>query len=282
MKRWSKLLSLTLGINLVALVLNSCQSTTGSGSQNAAYSQPAAGGSDSRVSKAMQRPGLGTQAGSEVVSAVEDTTFYRKTVGAPDAVDSFHYNDDEGAKAMLGGKDSSISKHSGRFEAANGAVSVALVQSYGWYNSSSGDTLPWLTSKSAPGRKVVVGTSGSNYAISLENKTKHRIEVVASVDGLDVLDAGSASVNKRGYILAAGQKMNIQGFRKNSNSVKQFQFGSVRDSAAAKKSEAAARNVGVIGLAVWQEDQLAARQAQQLEAQHRTQANPFGGPVSAR
>jgi hypothetical protein len=30
------------------------------------------------------------------------------------------------------------------------------------------------------------------------------------------------------------------------------------------------------------EDQLAARQAQQLEAQQRTQANPFGGPVSSR
>ena len=279
-----------LGLNVILAGLNSCTGVnpqTGShpsapqyGYKESARSMAKPASSSNAMDRLLaERPGLATHAGSEVYSSVQDTAFYRKSAGVPDAVDSFHYNDEEGAKVMMGGEAGSISKHRGYFDAANDLLSVALVNGR-WEGA---DPYPWTTSRSMPGHKVVVGNSGSDYAISLENKSKHRIEVVASVDGIDVLDGKSASVKKRGYILAAGQKMKIEGFRKNSNQVRQFNFGNVRDSAAAKQGEAAARNVGVIGLAVWQEDQLAARQAQQAEALHRSFANPFGGgPVSTR
>ena len=283
-------LVLTLGLSLVLVGLNACQGLNpqnGNSLNESSYgyagtarglaSPPARAKAAER--RMEDRPGLATHAGSEVYSSVQDTAFYRKSAGAPDAVDSFHYNDEEGAKVMMGGEAGGINKHRGYFEAANDLLSVALVNGR-WEGA---DPYPWITSRSMPGHKVVVGSSGADYAINLENKSKHRVEVVASVDGIDVLDGKSASVQKRGYILAAGQKMKIEGFRKNSNQVKQFRFGNVRDSAAAKQGSAAARNVGVIGLAVWQEDQLAARQAQQAEALNRSFANPFGGgPVSTR
>ena len=279
-----------LGLSLVLVSLNACQGLKpSSGNFNNAPSYGYEGSARGAVSpppspqagklRMEDRPGLATHAGSEVYSSVENTVFYRKSIGTPDAVDSFHYNDEEGAKVMMGGEGGGISKHRGHFDAANDLLSVALVNGR-WEGA---DPYPWITSRSMPGHKVVVGSNGADYAISLENKSKHRVEVVASVDGIDVLDGKSASVQKRGYILAAGQKMKIEGFRKNSNQVKQFSFGNVRDSVAAKQGSAAARNVGVIGLAVWQEDQLAARQAQQAEALHRSIANPFGGgPVSTR
>lgn len=247
------------------------------GSYRSAYLPPAPSANTNSVTK-QERPGLGTKEGSEVYSSVNNVAFYRKSVGSPDVVDSFHYNDEEGAKAMLGGEDAKISSHQGRFDAANKLLSVALLKGNGWSGSTP---LPSLTARQIPDRRVVVGTRGSVYRISLQNKTKKRIEVVASVDGIDVLDGKSASVNKRGYVLKSGEKIEIAGFRKNQERVREFQFGSVAQSAAAQRGESAARNVGVIGLAVWQEDQLAALQAERLEAMNRIGANPFGnGPVA--
>lgn len=255
------------------LALNSCSSSSSDRGWAPSYqgTQKSAERSTSRLSpESAHRPGLGTTAGHERHSVASGINFYRKSASVPDAVDSFHYNDEAGAKVMLGGEKASISRHGGRFESANGLLSVALVD--GWRN----DALPHLTSREAAGRKVVVGTQGASYGISLENKTKKRVEVVASVDGLDVMDGKSASVKKRGYVLAAGQRMVIDGFRANNSTVRTFQFGTVSDSAASQKGTSAARNVGVIGLAVYQEDQMALEQAERLEASNRINADPFG------
>lgn len=257
------------------LALNSCSSTTPkSGGSYGYLSAPPPQNSDSWTrrssSESSKRPGLGTTAGHERHSVASGINFYRKSAGVPDAVDSFHYNDEAGAKVMLGGEKASISRRSGQFEAANGLLSVALV------HGGSENPLPHLTSRESAGRKVVVGTQGSSYGIRLENNTKKRVEVVASVDGLDVMDGKSASVKKRGYVLAAGQRMVIGGFRANNSTVRTFEFGTVSDSAAAQKGASAERNVGVIGLAVYQEDQVALEQAERLEASNRMNAYPFG------
>ena len=208
------------------------------------------------------RQGLATQAGYEMTSHITDTPFYRKTTGQPDAVDSFYYNDETGAKAMadaLGGG----SKRRGNFSAAGGRLDVALKSSYsGPYERYE-----------AGGKKMVIGSPGSNYEILLSNQTKHAVEVVASVDSLDVLDGKSASLKKRGYIIPAKGELAIDGFRVNAHTVKRFVFGSVDSSAAAKAG--AARNVGVIGLAVYDEDEAQAQMARLVESRKRTAANPF-------
>ena len=204
------------------------------------------------------RPGLATTTGYETTSSVQTGMFYRKAGGVPDATDAFHYNDEVGAKAMM----SDARERSGLFPAAGDRLKVGLM--------SGGDALPRLE---ANGQRVVIGHAGSYFNIALKNTTRHRVEIVVSVDGLDVLDGKAASVRKYGYVLEAGQEYQIQGLRKNRDTVKQFVFGSVGESTAAKQGMA--RNVGVVGLAVYEEDEAAAKAAQLAEALKRSGASAF-------
>ena len=235
-----------------------------SGGYSATPSSPLAVSREESVAKQKRsRPGLATQAGYEMTSAVADIPFYRKTTGQADAVDSFHYNDETGARAMaevLGGG----SKKRGSFSVAGGRLEVAL--------QSGGYSGPFERYE-AGGKRIVIGSPGSSYEIFLSNRTKHAVEVVASVDSLDVMDGKSASVKKRGYIIPAKSDLAIEGFRVNARTVKRFVFGSVDASAAAKAGQA--RNVGVIGLAVYDEDEAQAKIARLVETQKRSVANPF-------
>ncbi|MES2705786.1 MAG: hypothetical protein V4726_04205 [Verrucomicrobiota bacterium] len=214
-----------------------------------------------------KRSGLATQAGGERWDRLTSVSFYRKATGAPDAVDSFNYNDEAGAKAMAealsGGR-----RRSGTFEAAGGRLEVGLRSGWG---------MPFDRYE-AGNRRIVAGNSGSAYQISIKNTTRHPVEVVASVDGLDVMDGKAASTGKRGYIIDAKGELSIEGFRISNDKVKQFVFGSVDSSAASKAGMA--RNVGVIGLAVYDEDEAQAKLARLVESQKRGAASAF--PVNTR
>ncbi len=102
------------------------------------------------------------------------------------------------------------------------------------------------------GRFYVMGAKGDRYAIRVRNRTGRRVEVVASVDGLDVIDGRKADyVNKRGYVLGPWQTYDIEGFRLDMGRVAAFRFAAVEDSYAAKQGDD--RNVGVIGVAFFEE-----------------------------
>ncbi len=102
------------------------------------------------------------------------------------------------------------------------------------------------------GRFYVMGTKGDRYAIRVRNRTGRRVEVVASVDGLDVIDGRKADyVNKRGYVLGPWQTYDIEGFRLDMGRVATFRFAAVEDSYAAQQGDD--RNVGVIGVAFFEE-----------------------------
>lgn len=102
------------------------------------------------------------------------------------------------------------------------------------------------------GRNYVLGSLGSRYALRVRNNTGRRVEVVASVDGLDVIDGKAGDyVSKRGYILAPWQTYDIEGFRVDMRNVAAFRFSTVPQSYAARTGDA--RNVGVIGVAFFAE-----------------------------
>ena len=210
------------------------------------------------------RPGLATRAGSRVVSSVTTVAFFRKG-SVPDAIDTFHYNDEIGAKAMIdlagGGR-----RRTGMFPAANQLLRVGLE------SRSTGRVLPRYETD---GRRVVVGQAGAGYVIVLENRSSQRQEVVVSVDGLDVMTGRTAGLSGRGYVIEPRATLRIRGFREDSTGVREFRFGSVADSAAAARGQAA--NVGVIGLAVFTEDEAAALEARRQEQARRDRANAFGG-----
>jgi hypothetical protein len=102
------------------------------------------------------------------------------------------------------------------------------------------------------GRLYAEGEYGRAYSIRVYNPTARRVEVVVSVDGLDVIDGKSANYRtKRGYLIAPYGEVVIDGWRVSTEGVARFRFGSVRDSYAGKKGQA--RNVGVIGIAFFSE-----------------------------
>lgn len=100
------------------------------------------------------------------------------------------------------------------------------------------------------GRRLVAGQSNSQYTIVVRNRSKSALEIVASVDGLDVMDGRSASFSKKGYIVEPGATLEIDGFRTSYSTVAAFKFSSVMNSYANMR-HGDTRNVGVIGLAVF-------------------------------
>jgi len=184
------------------------------------------------------RPGLGTSWGESVSAPISFAPFVRASP-TPWAAVALHYNDAEGAAAhaaYLGTGPTPLEVYAG-----DGSLSVALVDEFG-------RTLPGYA---ASGRSLVVGNDGARYRIVVRNATTARFEVVASVDGLDVVDGRPADPNRRGYIVDPHDTLVIDGFRTSDDAVAAFRFGRVADSYAAQTS--GDRNVGVVGFAIFAE-----------------------------
>jgi hypothetical protein len=103
----------------------------------------------------------------------------------------------------------------------------------------------------------VLGESGQRYVLRVRNRTPRRIEAVVTVDGLDVIDGKSGDPHKRGYLVDAYSYVDIDGWRLSNREAAAFRFAAIADSYAAKTGRA--RNVGVIGVAVFPERMAAPR-----------------------
>jgi hypothetical protein len=186
-----------------------------------------------------ERPGLGTEWGEARQSRVSSAPFERQDFSTPLTTTSFFYNDESGVRAMLGS--AYWDRRSDGISAARGAITIRVVDDHG-------APLPTF---SAGGRSYVMGNDGARYSIRIENQTGARFEAVATVDGLDVIDGQPGSFEKRGYLLGPWSTVEIDGFRRSEDEVAAFRFGRVQDSYAKKRGSD--RNVGVIGVAVFQE-----------------------------
>lgn len=101
------------------------------------------------------------------------------------------------------------------------------------------------------GKLYVAGTPGNKYSITVRNRKSNRVLTVVSVDGVNVVSGQTASPNQTGYVIDPSGKVKINGWRKSLNHVAAFVFTSLADSYAARTGRA--QNVGVIGVAVFQE-----------------------------
>lgn len=186
-----------------------------------------------------ERPGLGTEWGETRDSRVSSTRFDRQDDDTPLSTTSFFYNDEGGVRAMLGSN--YWDRRTDGISAARGAITIRILD-------GQGAPLPTF---SAGGQSYVMGSDGGRYSIRIDNQTGARFEAVATVDGLDVIDGQPGSFEKRGYLVGPWSSVEIDGFRRSEDQVAAFRFGRVRDSYAAKRGSD--RNVGVIGVAVFQE-----------------------------
>ena len=185
-----------------------------------------------------ERPGLGTSFGEEVWSPVTTSPFVRSSA-APWATAVLHYNDREGVlshASYLGAAPAPLEVYAG-----DGSIGISLVD-------ENGTLLPGIH---AAGRALVAGDDGARYRIVVRNGTSARFEIVASVDGLDVIDGKPAGTDRRGYLVDPFGTLVIDGFRTSDSQVAAFRFGRVAESYAAQTS--GDRNVGVVGLAIFAE-----------------------------
>lgn len=242
----------------------SCSTPNGGG----AYRPVPAAGVDSLAAEAgrsqapapAERPGLATGWGREKSSPIHTQGFVRSS-SRPAGVDAIYYNNPEGIKAMT-----RVPERVGGMQAAAGG----LVE---WGMKGRVGLLP-AYKEWGGGRRLVAGAAGSTYGIQIRNCSRSTLEVVASVDGLDVMDGAAASYRKRGYLIEPGRTLDIDGFRTSHHSVAAFQFSSVADSYANLR-HGDTRNVGVIGLAVFTQKGVDPWTWMPAEVDRRNTAQPF-------
>lgn len=249
-----------LGALLVAILVNAC-------APNASYDHsPLTGASRSAESynnmeaRKQERPGLATGWGEEKKSHLIQGSFVRAS-SKPAGIDVIYYNDSKGVDAMTGYKQ----RVSPMQTAAGSLVEWGVKGGIGF--------LPTYK-EGGYGRRLVVGDKGSNYSIVVKNRCKSALEIVASVDGLDVQDGQSASYSKRGYIVEPGETLEIEGFRTSYSRVAAFKFSSVSNSYANMR-HGNTRNVGVIGIAVFTQKHVNPWTWMPNEVYQRDTAKPF-------
>ena len=192
------------------------------------------------------------------------TSFVRAS-SKPVGTDAIFYNDPEGLKAMTMGAEKV------------GAMQTAAGSLVEWGIKGRTSYLPTYKEYGLGGsysRRTVEGKKGGRYSIVVKNRCKSALEIVASVDGLDVMDGQTAGFSKRGYIVYPGETLEIDGFRKSESKVAAFEFSGVSDSYANLK-HGDTRNVGVIGLAVFTQKGVDPWKWSSSEVGRRNSASPF-------
>jgi len=129
------------------------------------------------------------------------------------------------------------------------------------------------------GRLYVAGTPGNRYAVSLRNRGDGRVLAVISVDGVNAISGETANASQSGYVLASGQAAEIAGWRKNMDEVAAFYFTRIADSYAARTERP--QNVGVIGVAVFNEYVPPPPPPAQIGAQEKAEASADNAARSA-
>lgn len=103
------------------------------------------------------------------------------------------------------------------------------------------------------GRYILPAFEGMRYTLQLTNHDIYKTyEVVTTVDGLDVLNGQAGSYQNSGYLVRPGKQIEIDGFRKSSQQVAAFRFAAPQDSYANQNRQGDERNIGVIGMAIFE------------------------------
>lgn len=252
----------TTGASLIAILISSCSGPMGhpSARNEGLRSGDHAVARDSidAILNNSDRPGLATGWGEEKKSKMSYVSFTRSSA-KPAGTDVIYYNDAEGIKAMS------------HYKYRVGGLQTAAGELVEWGIKGR---LGYLPAYKGSGRRFVAGSKGGSYSIVVKNRSKSRLEIVASVDGLSVQDGKTASFSKRGYIVDPGETLEIDGFRTSHSKVAAFKFSSVSNSYANMR-HGDTLNVGVIGIAVFTEKGVDPWTWMPGEASQRKNANPF-------
>ncbi len=186
--------------------------------------------SPSAEAAAAQDTRLGTKWGEGLDSRVTSVNL-RRASRKPLGVQMLNYSAASGEGERLG-----------ELTFANGLVGVCVLRENG---------TEWPIYREN-GAERLAGQNGARYMLEYRNHSSIKTyEIVATVDGLDVLTGKAGSIKNRGHVLSPGATLRIKGFRKSSDAVAAFRFSSAADSYAANRAAGSVANVGVIGTAVF-------------------------------
>ncbi len=217
-------------------------------------------GAQSSTPYPSERRGLGTEWGEGRYSRTFETQFERASQ-SPLSVLSLNYDDRRGVDRFIGYR--SDARQTANYAIRGGWLSVSITHP----NGQLYDAIE------SGGRLIVIGQSGDAYQIVIRNHSPRRVEAVATVDGIDVINGKDGELSNRGYIVDAYGTAQIDGFRKSEREVATFRFGAVHDSYAVRTGRG--RDVGVIGVAFFAE-----RGSSWNDQYLRDSANPF--PADSR
>ena len=216
---------------LLCIFLAACSKKT---DESASQSQSEATSADAAAEAANNQVAadekLGTKWGDEIDSHVTEVQLKRKS-DLPLAETIVQYAD----KNYKGKTVNSIS-------IAAGKVSFSVVD-------DRGNRIPMYRVGQS---YYLSGREGQSYQLQYENNTAKTFEVVASVDGVDVIDGSEASRSNSGYVLHAHDSLKIEGFRKSESAVASFTFSKPKDAYAANSDNGSIQNAGVIGTVLYE------------------------------
>lgn len=105
------------------------------------------------------------------------------------------------------------------------------------------------------GQLYVAGKKGTRYQVRVRNKTNKRLCVVVTVDGRNVITGKPGDHRDSGHVLDPYDSWVFQGWRTSSTQVAAFEFGKKEEAYSSQMGSP--ENVGIIGVAVFEEYELA-------------------------
>ncbi len=102
------------------------------------------------------------------------------------------------------------------------------------------------------GNYFIQGKAGQAYRLVYQNNSANTYEIVATVDGLNVLNGDAASRYDSGYVLQPNDELVIEGFRKSQSTVASFIFSKPENAYAANTPSGSIDNTGIIGTVVYE------------------------------
>ena len=183
---------------------------------------------------------LGTQWGEGRESVTKAVRASRLTPDRPRAVEQMRYSDLDSIRRAIG----KYAERQTNALLADGDVELQVL-------NANGVGFPIYSTRGAKDYHVA-GRAEDRYELVYTNRSQRYYEVIATVDGLDVLNGKPGSLKNDGYLIRPGERLVIDGFRKSDREVAAFRF-SGKDRAYANNTPAGdARNVGVIGSALFE------------------------------
>ncbi|WP_225771421.1 hypothetical protein [Inquilinus sp. Marseille-Q2685] len=178
---------------------------------------------------------LGTRWGEEIRSPIRFVSLARLRPDRPEAQVTIRY---DGRRSAATGPVSTTR----RLPVPGGAVEFSVLNARG---------TPMQLTPTSGGDLRLQGRSGDLYRLAFSNRGRQTVEIVATVDGLDVLNGRPGSIAHRGYVVIPGDRLVIEGFRKSEDEVAAFRFSAPGDAYAANTRLGDPRNIGVIGVALF-------------------------------